>query len=147
MTLRRALAVLVAGLVLSGCVSPSRTDRDYELKAGSSAKAVASAVATALLGVEAATDGRATGPYLSVLLGNAEEDAASVQSQFDSVQPPTHRADEIRDQLDEQLQAATDGLADLRIAVRRGITKELGEVAAPLRPVLVALRAMSEEWQ
>ena len=82
-----------------------------------------------------------------MLLGGAEEDASSVQGQFDSVQPPSHRADEIRDRLDEQLQAAVDGLADLRIAVRRGITKELEEVAAPLRPVLVALRALSEEWQ
>jgi hypothetical protein len=34
----------------TACVSPSRTDRDYELKAGNSAKAVASSVSTALLG-------------------------------------------------------------------------------------------------
>jgi hypothetical protein len=128
-------------------VSPSRTDRDFELKAGNSAKAVAASVATALLGVEAATKGKAFGPYLSVLLGGAEKDASSVQSQFDSVQPPSDRADDVRDRLDEQLSAALDVLEELRITVRRGELDQLAEVAEPLHETLAALRAMAEEWQ
>ena len=143
----RTVLPLLLVVLLSGCVSPSRTDRDYELKAGSSAKAVASSVASALLGAEAAAKGKAPGPYLSVLLGRAEKDVASVQAQFDGVQPPSERADRVRAQLDEQLQAAVDGLADLRIAVRRGATRELLDLAAPLRPVLDALRTMAEDWQ
>jgi hypothetical protein len=144
--MRRVLALLLA-LLTASCVSPSRTERDYELKAGSSAKAVASSVATALLGVEAARRHRATGPYLSVLLGSAEEDASSVQSQFDSVQPPSAHADAQRAELDDLLSQAVDGLAQLRITVRRGELDQLEEKATPLRAVLVQLRALSEDWQ
>jgi hypothetical protein len=131
----------------TACVSPSRTDRDYELKAGNSAKAVASSVSTALLGVKAAEEHKATGPYLSVLLGRAEEDASSVQSQFDSVQPPSENADAMRDKLDELLSAAVDTLADLRITVRRGELDQLADVAEPLHKVLEELTALSEDWQ
>jgi ABC-type transporter Mla subunit MlaD len=143
---RRALALLLA-LLTASCVSPSRTDRDYELKAGNSAKAVASSVATALLGVEAARRHRATGPYLSVLLGSAEEDASSVQSQFDSVQPPSAQADAQRAKLDDLLSQAVAGLSQLRITVRRGELDKLDATARPLRGVLVQLRKLSEEWQ
>jgi hypothetical protein len=142
----KRLAVLLLVLT-TACVSPSRTDRDYELKAGNSAKAVASSVATALLGVQAAKEHRAPGPYLSVLLAGAEEDASSVQSQFDTVQPPSERADAIRKQLDDVLSAALDTLAELRITVRRGELDQLAEIAKPLEPVLEDLERLSEEWQ
>jgi hypothetical protein len=142
----RRVAVLLLVLT-TACVSSSRTDRDYELKAGNSAKAVASSVATALLGVEAAVKHKAGGPYLSVLLARAEEDAASVDAQFGSVQPPSERADAIREELEEQLSAALDVLATLRIMVRRGELDQLEELAEPLRPVLERLRALAEEWQ
>jgi hypothetical protein len=142
----RRIAVLVLVLA-TACVSPSRTDRDYELKAGNSAKAVASSVATALLGVKAAKEHRATGPYLSVLLAGAEEEASSVQSQFDSVQPPSGNADAIRKKLDDTLSAALDTLAELRITVRRGELDRLADVAKPLGPVLEELKKLSEEWQ
>ena len=145
--MRRAATVALLGVLAAGCVSPSRTDRDFELKAGNSAKAVASSVATALLGVKAAEEGKAFGPYLSVLLGGAEKDASSVQSQFDSVQPPSNRADEMRERLDEQLSAAVEVLQKLRITVRRGELDQLLEVAAPLRATLEELNAMAEEWQ
>lgn len=140
--MRRPLALLTAS-----CVSPSRTDRDYELKAGNSAKAVASSVATALLGVEAARRHRATGPYLSVLIGGAEKEASSVQSQFDSVQPPSAHADAQRAKLDDLLSQAVAGLAQLRITVRRGQLDRLDATALPLRGVLVRLRTLSEDWQ
>ena len=144
--MRRAVALL-ALVVLTGCVSPSRTDRDYELKAGNSAKAVASSVSTALLGVKAAQEHKATGPYLSVLLGRAEEDASSVQSQFDSVQPPSENADAVRSKLDDLLSDAVDTLAELRITVRRGELDQLADVAEPLHKVLEELTTLSEEWQ
>jgi hypothetical protein len=143
----RRWAALVALVVLTGCVSPSRTDRDFELKAGSSAKAVASSISTALLGVKAAKEHKATGPYLSVLLAGAEEDASSVQSQFDSVQPPSEKADAIRSRLDDLLSEAVDTLGDLRITVRRGELDQLADVAEPLHKVLEELTALSEDWQ
>lgn len=144
--MRRLLALLVL-LALAGCMTPSRTDRDFELKAGSSAQAVASSVATALLGVEAARRHHATGNYLSVLLGNAEKDASSVQSQFDSVQPPSVKADAMRSRLDDLLGQAVTGLSQLRITARRGQLDRLPEVARPLRDVHERLRALAEDWQ
>jgi len=143
----RRWAALVVLVLVTGCVSPSRTDRDFELKAGNSAKAVASSVATALLGVKAADEHKATGPYLSVLLGRAEEDASSVQSQFDSVQPPSENADAMRSKLDDLLSEAVDTLSELRITVRRGELDQLAHVAEPLHKVLEELTALSEDWQ
>jgi hypothetical protein len=145
--LRRWFVAVLVLLLLTACVSSSRTDRDYELKAGSSAKAVASAVGTALLGARAADEGKAFGPYLSVLLAGAEADAASVQSQFDSVQPPSEKADRLRDQLDEQLDAALDVLEELRIMVRRGELDQLAKIAEPLKKVHAELERLAEDWQ
>jgi ABC-type transporter Mla subunit MlaD len=82
-----------------------------------------------------------------VLLAGAEADASSVQSQFDSVQPPSARADAMRKKLDDLLSQALDTLGQLRITVRRGELDQLAEVAKPLEPVEKALTALSEEWQ
>jgi hypothetical protein len=116
-------------------VSSSRSDLDYRLKAANSAAAVLSAVNSARLGARLATDGKATGPYVSVLIAEAEDDALSVEGQFDSVQPPSAVADDVRAELDQLLAAATDILGDLRIAARRGQLSRLAEIAQPLRAV------------
>ena len=139
--------LLVLALLLTGCVSPSRTDRDYELKAGNSAKAVASSVATALLGARAAADHKAGAPYLTVLLVNAEKDALAVQSTFDSVQPPSSTADGIKDQVDELLTAATSGLSEMRTLVRRGELAALPGLAQRLRPTLDDLQTFADRYQ
>jgi len=144
--MKRLLALVLVG-ALTGCVSPSRTDRDFELKAGNSAKAVASSVAAAILGAEAAGRHKATGPYLSVLIGNAEKDALSVQSTFDSVQPPDGVADQLRGTVDDLLSSATTGLAKLRIACRRGELASLPRLADALRSTLVELRALADKFQ
>ena len=145
--MRRWFVAVLVFILLTACVSPSRTDRDFELKAGNSAKAAASSVATALLGVRAASEGKAFGTYLSVLLGAAEQDTASVQSQFGSVQPPSTHADRIRAVLDEQLSAAVEGLQQLRITVRRGELDQLAALSIPLEKVLEELRRLAEDWQ
>ena len=82
-----------------------------------------------------------------MLIASAEEDASSVQSQFDSVQPPSAHADAQRAELDDLLSQAVEGLALLRITVRRGELDQLDTKARPLRAVLVRLRTLSEEWQ
>ena len=118
------MRVLVAGalglLVLGGCVGPARTTDDYTRKASTSVEDVHSAVETARLGVDAVARDRTTGPYASVLLGQAEKQASSVQSTFDSVQPPNHDADRLRDEVDSVLTEAVSVLGDVRIAARRG---------------------------
>lgn len=144
--MRRLALGLLSAAVLTGCVSPSRTDGDYQLKAGNTAKAAASSVATALVGAQLGADHKAFGPYLSVLLGSVEEDTSSVQGTFDSVQPPSAKADQLRDRVDAMLSDALDGLAALRIAVRRGELSALPAIAQPLSHTLAQLRELAETY-
>jgi hypothetical protein len=143
----RAVGALLLVLLLTGCVSPSRTDRDYELKAGNTAKAAASSVATAVLGAEAARRHKATGNYLSVLIGGAEKDALSVQSTFDSIQPPDAAADRLRGTVDDLLSSATTGLTEMRIVCRRGELDKLPALADRLRATLDELRFLADHFQ
>jgi hypothetical protein len=145
--MRRALLALLLLGVVSGCVSPSFTDRDYQLKAGHSAEEVVSSIATAQLGAKAGADHKATEAYLSVLIGDAEKDALSVQGTFDSIQPPSKAADSLRDELDVLLSDATEGLATLRIAVRRGELDQLPVLAGSLATTLDQLQALAERYQ
>lgn len=121
----RVLIAVALGALLGGCVGPARTSDDYTRKASTSLHDTRSAVETARLGVDAAAGDRATGPYLSVLFADAEEQASSVQSTFDSIQPPDRDADRLRDDVDDLLSEAVSALSDLRIAARRGDTPAL----------------------
>jgi hypothetical protein len=138
---RSWLAVL---LLLGACTGPVGSTNVYESKAGATAETVASAVETARLAVDAAGQDKAFGRYLAQLLAEAERDATSAQGTFDAIQPPDGHADELRDQLDGLLGQATDTLAELRIAARRGQTGELAEPAAPLAGLAERLHAFAE---
>jgi hypothetical protein len=139
---RSWLAIL---LLLGACTGPVRSANVYESKAGETAEAVASAVETARLAVDAAREGKAHGRYLNQVMVEAEEYAGSAQGVFDGIQPPDRQADELRDRLDELLTEATGTLAELRIAARRGELTELPELAAPLTEVAEGLHAFAEE--
>jgi hypothetical protein len=138
---RSWLAIL---LLLGACTGPVRSDSVYEAKAGQTAEAVASAVETAGLAVDAAREGKAHGRYLTQVLVEAEEDAGAAQGTFAGIQPPGRGADELRDRLEELLSEATETLAGLRIAARRGQLAELPELAAPLTEVAAKLHAFAE---
>ena len=138
---RSWLAIL---LLLGACTGPVRSTHVYESKAGATAETVASAVETARLAVQAGTEGKAYGRYLTQVLAEASEDADAAQGTFEGIQPPDHRADELRDQLDELVGQATDTLTELRIAARRGHTAELAEPAAPLAGLAGKLHAFAE---
>jgi len=129
---RSWLAVL---LLAAACTGPVRSSQVYESKAGQTAKAVASATQTAALAVDAARGDKAYGRYLTQVLVEAEEDAGSAQGTFDGIQPPDQRADELRSRLDDLLTQATDTLAALRIAARRGRFAELPTLAKSLPKV------------
>jgi hypothetical protein len=127
--------VVAAALLGAGCfqpVGPARTFHDYELKAESTAKATRSAVETARLAVEVATRGDAFPPYVSVLLSEAERDAADAQGTFDGIQPPDDRADALRDRLGRLLTRTGDVLSTLRISARRADLDRLAGQAKPL---------------
>ena len=136
---------VVAMMLLAGaCTGPVRSSPVYESKAGQTAQVAASAVQTALLAVDAASDDKAYGRYLTQVLVEAEEDAGSAQGTFDGIQPPDDRADELRSRLDDLLGQATEILADLRIAARRGRFAELPELARPLPELAAKLDEFAE---
>ncbi|HZA84986.1 MAG TPA: hypothetical protein VFC13_26490 [Actinomycetes bacterium] len=131
-------------LLLGACTGPVRSANVYESKAGVTAETVASAVETARLAVQAAQDGDAYGRYLTQVLAEAEEEADAAQATFEGIQPPDHRADELRDRLDELVGQATDTLTELRTLARRGRFAELAEPAAPLAELAEELHAFAE---
>ena len=131
-------------LLLGACTGPVRSSGVYASKAGQTAEVVASAVQTADLAVEAAERDRVFGRSLTQLLVEAEEDATSAQGTFDAIQPPDQRADELRSQLDELVSPATEVLANLRIAARRGRVAELPELARSLPGLAEDLSAFAE---
>jgi hypothetical protein len=78
------------------------------------------------------------------VLVEAEEDAGAAQGTFGGIQPPDQRADQLRGRLDDLLTKATDTLAELRIAARRGRFAELPELAEPLPRLAEELDAVAE---
>lgn len=146
MNARRALAVVALAATTTGCVGPSRSDGDFEKKAGNTAKAVASALATARIAADGAGHDKESSNYLSVVLGEAEEDASAAQATFDSYQPPSSNADKLRTDLDSLLGDAIDGLTALRITARRGQLDRLPTISRQLGPVLTSLQQVQERY-
>jgi hypothetical protein len=91
-----------------------------------------SAVQTARLVAHAATRKLAFGPYSSVTLTDAEDDASAIQGAFDSIQPPDGGSDRLRERLDTLLSEAVTVITDLRIAARRHQLDRLQHLAKPL---------------
>lgn len=117
---QRLLLVVLASLVTVGCVGSSRSLGDYREKAANTAESMISTLETARLVTSAALDGDTFARYLSLVLSEAEDDAGSISEAFQTVQPPEgDESDRIRAELDALLDAATNVLADLRIAAYR----------------------------
>lgn len=130
---RAAVLALAAAAVVSGCAGPSRTDDDYRHKAANTAETLQGLIGTVQLAVDAASHHKVPAPYLSVTLAEADDDASATAGTFDSVQPPSDKADQLRDKVDTLLQNTTSILDDLRIAARRGDISALPAIAAPLK--------------
>jgi hypothetical protein len=130
--IRRVVAVVLSSLVAVGCVGPSRSAKDYELKAANTAESVVSALGTAKLALKLAQDDKAYANSLTVMFAEAEEDASATADSFDSVQPPDHASDELRDRLDALLEDATAMLGTFRIAARRGHLKAIASAEKDL---------------
>jgi hypothetical protein len=143
---RRPVAILAAVLLACGCVGPVRSDRDFELKAANTAKAVASALETARLASEGAGRGKLTGSYVSVIVGEAETDATAAQSTFESYQPRSAAADKLRNDIDALVSDAVDGIVALRITARRGQLDRLATISKQLGPVSTALQQVQDKY-
>ena len=144
--MKPVVVAAAVALLATGCVGPSRSNSDFELKAGNTAKAVASALATARLAADAAGDGKASGNYASVAIGEAEQDASAAQATFASYQPPSAQADEVRTEVGDLVSDAVDGIAALRITVRRGQLDRLPTISDQLEPVATALEQVQEKY-
>jgi hypothetical protein len=143
---REAAALLALALVpFSACVSSSPNDADYAKKAQKTVDTVAAAVGTVQLGIAALRDGNAFDPYLSVLFGEAEDDASSARDTLDSVQPPGDESDQVREQVHEVTDEALDLLAEARIAIRREDHEAVLALDAPLAGVAERLDLLSHE--
>jgi hypothetical protein len=141
--MRRGVLAAVL-LCCTACVAPARSFDAYESKAAATAESAGSAVATAILTVDIAGRDGLFAPNVSVLVQEAEQDAASAQATFSSIQPPDPSSDALRAELEELLAPAVDGLAQVRIAARRGDLARMQEVADPLRDVAAELRRFAE---
>jgi len=137
------LVVVIGVLLFFGLhpTSPTRTFDDYSLKAKDTAESVLSSVETARLAARVGSEGRAFGPYLSVVLSEADQGVGQAQSTFESIQPPDRHADRVRRQLSRLVNRASERVSGLRIAARRGQIDTLKRRAAPLRRISHQLNA------
>ncbi len=139
------LGCCLAGCLL-GCVAPAPTTSAYESKAARTAKDGLSQVQTARMAAQSSLRGRLQQAYLETTVSRAEDAFGSIQSTFDSVQPPNDpAADRLRDSLDELLADGSDGLSQLRIAVRRRETDQVAAAERSLGTVASGLDRFARE--
>jgi hypothetical protein len=118
---RRAVLVGAAlpWLALSACVAPAVDRSGYQGKVEHSAQEMAGIIGSAQLAAGLDLRGRMLFNVTDTVVSDAEQDAQSVLSSLDSVQPPDAASVKLRDSADQVLQNAAGELADLRIAFRR----------------------------
>jgi hypothetical protein len=141
-----ALAVaLTAMLAVTSCVGPSRTRSDFRRKADTTVDNVRGAVQTAIVGIQATDRHSLQAAYVSVLLGDAEEDASAAADTFAGIQPPDARSDRVRAVTNELVGESVDALADARIVARRGDLAELTPMLPNLRRLARRLERLSAD--
>lgn len=118
--------------LLAGCVGPTVTDGGYRAKTSGALQDISSALATAKLTMSLERDGRMTLALTDTSVSEAESDASSAQSSWESRQPPTDAALKLHDDVEQPMQDAVSALQDLRIAARRndqkGVAKALDDI-------------------
>lgn len=141
---RFPVTLAVLGTVLmTGCASPARNDQDYAAKAGHSAEVMVSIVQTARYTTDLRLRGRIPQALADTVVSNAEQDAQSVLTAFDSRQPPDQQADQTRNSADSPLQAAGSSLTDLRVALRMQDHAQISKALDALAATLPGLQELS----
>jgi len=121
-----------AMLALTGCAGPTPHAGAYREQAAQTARSMVGILTTAELSAQLDLHGRSLGPFSDTTVSDAETDAGSVQTTFDSRQPPDPASLRLRDRVDGPLSASVDALQQLRIALRAG---DPGRVRAALAQV------------
>jgi hypothetical protein len=134
---RLARWVCLLAVCCAACAGPSDSAGDYRGMARHTAKDLAGVVASARLAGRQYLDGRLPQNYADYVISQAESNASSIQTTFDSRQPPDQAADDLRSKVDDPLQEVTGDLTDLRVALRAGdrdkLSKTLDDLAKPLK--------------
>ena len=142
-----AIAVVAAASACAHPVGPARTFGKYEGKARTTVESALSNVQTVLLTAKAAAEHRTFGPYTGIVVSEAEESLSGLPGTFGSIQPPSARADRLRDEVDQLLSDALDHVTEVRVAVRRGSLDDAGDTAAPLLGDVNKLQSFLEEHE
>ena len=141
---RRILAV--AFLLSTGaCILPARSFGAYEEKAATTAEAVLSAVEEARLVIRLSAERKGFAAYMTTLIDEAEDDASSAQSTFESIQPPDDSSRALADALAPFLDAAVGAIEDMRVAARSGRLHELPRAHSTLHYASSGLKRFLEE--
>lgn len=130
------LGAVVAAVAVS-CAGPARTVSSFNHKAVATAEQARSSIETVEVVVDSQRRHGLPAGYVSVAVAEAEDDASSALSGFESVQPPSTRSDQVRKRTTDVVGDAVDLLAEVRIRARRGqslvgFLPELRDAAARL---------------
>jgi hypothetical protein len=145
MTARAAALAVV--LLACGCAGPNTTDGGYRAKTTGAMRDISSALATVRLAEHLDAHGRMAFALTDESISEAESDASSAESSWESRQPPSHAALALHDKVEGPIQDAVSALTDLRIAERRadsaGVAEALGEVDKAAAEIDQQIQAVS----
>jgi hypothetical protein len=141
---RQLVAMLALTVALTSCVSPAINADGYRGKVGHSAQKMAGIIGSAQLAAQLDLEGKLLDRFADQTISDAEQDAQSVLTSLDSVQPPDQTSITLRSQADQVLQDAASELSDLRIAQRRGDTAGMRQTLAELTTTLGKVQQLQE---
>jgi hypothetical protein len=137
-------AGLAAATVVAGCVSPALDNYGYRAKVTHSADSMTGIVGTARLAAELDLNGKLSTAVRDTVVSDAENDAQSVLTSLDTVQPPDEAMIALKDKADKVLQQAADDVSSLRVAQRSGNRHATQMAVSALSHVLDSLHKLQE---
>jgi hypothetical protein len=129
---------------LVGCTTNSPGHVGYESRASTTAERMISPVSTGALLANLGGRGNLLGPYAKTATTNALDEADTIQSGWNQVQPPNDHSQRIGSELDKLLQRSTDELVNLRVAARKGDLEALQRFERPLNRLMAQLRRFEQ---
>jgi hypothetical protein len=140
-------AVTAVFIALAGCAGPTTTDGGYTAKTAGALGDISSALATAQFAEQLDRQGRMTFALTDESISEAESDASSAQSSWQTRQPPSDAMVRLHDRVQQPMQDAVSALTDLRIAERRndpaGVATAMTEIGKAQQEIQAQIRAVS----
>jgi hypothetical protein len=117
-TVRAAIAGVLALAAIGGCATPEGNPVAYREEALSTLKAAHSTVQSVRLALGARLDDKLFGRSADDIVSSGEQSLSGAAGTFTGLQPPPG-ADAVRDAATKVLSDAQDAVEDARIAIRR----------------------------